>query len=149
MPPIGLSRFWTTLLGTTVALISTVLPANAARVYYVNQPEGGLGHINAVNPDGTGHQTIYTTSVITDLRGIAVDPAGARLFYAHANSNPSTPTRTEVSIRSLPVTGGSPVVLTELPDGVFMADVEWDDENGLIYFAQTGTQELRRLNPDG
>ncbi|MGV3532053.1 MAG: hypothetical protein ACO1QR_06755 [Chthoniobacteraceae bacterium] len=124
-------------------------PARAARVYYVNQPEGGSGEINAVNPDGTGHQTLYTTPAISDLRGIAVDPAGARLFYAHAKSNSTAPTRTEVSIRSLPITGGAPVVLAELPDGVFMADVEWDERDEWIYFAQTGTQQLRRLKPDG
>ncbi|MHA3770713.1 hypothetical protein ACXR0O_04145 [Verrucomicrobiota bacterium sgz303538] len=137
-------------LGSIMAsMLFTFSSADASRVYYVNQPENGLGKINAVKPDGTGHTTIYTTPVVTDLRGIAVDPVGSRLFYAHADINTSTLARTQVSIRALPTTGGNPVVLSTLPDGTFVADVEWDELNGRIYFAQTGTQQLRRMKPDG
>jgi hypothetical protein len=114
----------------------------------VNQPEDGLGEINAVKPDGTGHTNLHTTSVITDLRGIAVDSVGARLFYAHAAID-ATLGRTQVSIRTLPTTGGNPTNVTSLPDGTFMADVEWDEVSGLIYFAQTGTGQIRRMKPDG
>lgn len=130
-------------------LLFSFSPVEAARVYYVNQPENGLGRINAVKPDGTGHSTIYTTPVITDLRGIAVDPVGSRLFFAHANSDPTTLARTQVSIRMLPAAGGAPVVLSTFPDGTFIADVEWDELNSQVYFAQTGNQQLRRMKADG
>ena len=86
--------------------------------------------------------------MITDLRGIAVDSAGARVFYAYAEIDASVG-RTEVSIRTLPTTGGAPAVLTSVPNGTFMADVEWDEANGFIYFAQTGTGQIRRMKADG
>jgi hypothetical protein len=123
--------------------------ANAARVYYVNQPENGLGKINAVLPDGTGHATLYTTPVVTDLRGIAVDPVAGTLHFAYTASDPVTLARTEVSIRSMPVLGGTPVTVANLPDGTFVSDVEWDEVNSWIYLAQTGDQQLRRVKPDG
>lgn len=135
--------------GVAALLLFSVSSAEAARVYYVNQPENGPGSINAVKPDGTGHTTIYTTPDVTDLRGIAVDPVGSRLFYAHANSDPVTLARTQVSIRTIPAAGGVPVSLSTLPDGTFIADVEWDELNGRVYFAQTGDQQLRRMKPDG
>jgi DNA-binding beta-propeller fold protein YncE len=130
----------------SLLLASTNAPG--ARVFYVNQPEGGLGEINAVSPDGTGHTTLHTTSVVTDLRGIAVDSQGGRLFYAHADIDAGQ-VRRQVSIRTIPTAGGSPVTLATLPDGTFMADVEWDELNGNVYFAQTGTQQIRRMKPDG
>jgi DNA-binding beta-propeller fold protein YncE len=135
--------------GVAALLLFSFLPAEAARVYYVNQPENGFGRINAVKPDGTGHATLYTTPVVTDLRGIAVDPAGSRLFYAHANSDPITLARTQISIRMIPAAGGNPLTLATFPDGTFIADVEWDELNGWVYFAQTGDQQLRRMKPDG
>lgn len=148
-----LGRILTWRLGVflAAAILAPVSLAHAARVYYVNQPENGLGSINAVKPDGTGHTNLHTTAVVTDLRGIAVDPAGARLFYAHADSDadPVSPARTQVSIRTLPAAGGTPAVLASLPDGTFIGDVEWDAVNGRVYFAQTGDDQLRRMNPDG
>jgi len=115
----------------------------------VNQPENGFGKINAVQPDGTGHTTLHTTATVTDLRGIAVDPVGDRLFYAHADSDPATLARTQVSLRMLATTGGAPSVIATFPDGTFISDVEWDEVNGRVYFAQTGDLQLRRIQPDG
>src|SRR5688500_17050953 len=122
------------------AIIAPAPFVDAARVYYVNQPENGFGRINAVKPDGTGNTNLHTTTAVTDLRGIAVDPAGSRLFYAHANSDPATLVRTEVSIRTMPAAGGTPAVLANFPDNTFVSDVEWDDVNGRVYFAQTGDE---------
>jgi hypothetical protein len=57
--------------------------------------------------------------------------------------------RTEVSIRTMPAGGGTPAVLANFPNNTFISDVEWDDVNGRVYFAQTGDEQLRRMNPDG
>lgn len=124
------------------------LQVEGARVFYINQPENGFGRINAVRPDGSGHTTLLTTTTVTDLRGIAVDPVGDRLFYAHADSDP-TLARTQVSIRTLASTGGADSIIATFPDGTFISDVEWDEVNGRIYFAQTSDLQLRRVKPNG
>lgn len=129
-----------------VALAS---PGEAARVYYVNQPENGLGRINAVKLDGTAHTTLYTAPTVTDFRGIAVDPEGGRIFFAYADSDPATLARTQVSLRTMSTAGEAPAVLAAFPDETFIGDVEWDHLNRKIYFAQTGSGELRRMNRDG
>jgi hypothetical protein len=40
-------------------------------------------------------------------------------------------------------------VVTSFPDGTFISDVEWDEVNSWIYFAQTGNLQLRRVKPNG
>ena len=50
------------------ALLST--STQAARVYYVNQPELQAAQIVAVNPDGTNSTTLWASPQVTDLRGL-------------------------------------------------------------------------------
>ncbi len=129
-----------------LALLAT--STHAARVYYVNQPENQAGQIVAVNPDGTNSTPLWTAAQVTDLRGIAVDSANARLFFAHTAQNPTTLARTEVSIRSLPTAGGAPAVVTTFPDATFISDVEWEPASDWIYVAVTSSLQLRRVRPD-
>jgi hypothetical protein len=122
---------------------------HAARVYYVNQPENLAGHIIAVNPDGTGHTTLWSAPAVTDLRGIAVDPANARLFFAHSRQDPITLARTEVSLRTMPMAGGEPTVVAMFPDDTSLADVEFDASGPWIYVARPSSLELQRSRVDG
>ncbi len=126
--------------------------ALAARVYYVNQPENAPGFIHHVAPDGSGHATLFTAPVVTDLRGVAVDAAGQRLFFLYQRYeaiNSSTGNRTEVALKQLPLTGGGTTDVLTFPDNGFLADVEWDGAAGWLYYAQTGENQLRRVRPDG
>ena len=107
-----------------LALALLAASSQAARVYYVNQPELQAGQINAVKPDGTAHTTLWQSPQVTDLRGIAVDPAGARIFFGHAAQNATTLALSEVAVRSLPMAGGTASVVTSFPDGTFVSDVE-------------------------
>ncbi len=143
-------------------LALTTSAAPAAKVYYMNQPEGtpGVGQagvIQAVNPDGTSHTAHYTAATPTDMRGIAVDPENNRLFFAYcALSGGVNPV--QVSLRTLPLTpvgGGTPVTILSLPDGTpgsaanSLADVEYDRTFQHVYFSQPSAKLLRRCNPDG
>ena len=109
--------------------------ALAARVYYVNQPENAPGFIHHVAPDGTGHATLFTAPVVTDMRGVAVDAAGQRLFFLYQRyeaTSSSTGNRTEVALKSLPLAGGATADVLTFPDNGFVADVEWDGAAGWI-----------------
>lgn len=132
-----------------LALALLAASSQAARVYYVNQPELQAGQINAVKPDGTAHTTLWQSPQVTDLRGIAVDPAGARIFFAHAAQNATTLALSEVAVRSLPMAGGTASVVTSFPDGTFVSDVEWEPASNWIYVAETSSLQLRRARPDG
>ena len=134
---------------TFLLLCLVIIPARAARVFYVNQPELQAGQINSVRPDGTGHTTLWSSPQVTDLRGIAVDPAGTRLFFAHAKQDPTTLALSEVSLRALPTAGGVPSVVTAFPDGTFLADVEWEPAGDWVYLAFPNALQLRRSRPDG
>lgn len=125
------------------------LPVSAARVYYVNQTELQAGQILSMKPDGTGHTTLWTASQVTDLRGIAVDAAGTRLFFAHANQDAGTLALTGVALKSLPLSGGTPVTVTTFPDNTFLADVEWEPSDNWVYIAVPTTLQLRRCRADG
>lgn len=124
-------------------------PVDAARVYYINQTELAAGQVNAMKPDGTGFTTLWTSPVVSDLRGIAVDPVNARVFFAHARQDAATLARTEVSLRTLSTSGGTPSVVTAFPDGTFLADVEWEPVANWVYVAVPTTLQLRRCRPDG
>jgi hypothetical protein len=133
-------------------LLLTVATAEAAKVYYVNQPENGLGQINVVSPDGTNHTTVYTTSVITDLRGIAADTAAQKLYFVYANytaTSTTTGNRTQCSLQSIPMAGGALTQILSFPDNSFLADVEWDPVGSWIYYAMTGNYTLHKVQPNG
>lgn len=121
----------------------------AANVYYINQTELAAGQVNKMKPDGTGFTTLWTSPTVTDLRGIAVDVPNSRLFFAHSKQDASTLALTEVSLRTLPTTGGTPTVITTFPDGTFLGDVEWEPAANWIYVAVPSTLQLRRCRPDG
>ena len=146
-----------------LAFALTATPVLAAKVYYINQPEGtpgtgAPGIIQVVNPDGTGHGAHYTVAAVSDLRGIAVDPENNRLFFAYCELaggvNPS-----QVSLRTLPLDlspgGAAPVSILALPDGTPgsavnpVSDVEYDRTRQQVYFAQAATRILRRCDPSG
>ncbi len=144
-------------------VVLSTLPASAAKVYYVNQPEGtpGVGApgvIQVVNPDGTGPAAHYTAPTATDLRGIAIDAENNRLFFAYcelvSGVNP-----TQVSLRTLPLVipggGASPATILSLPDGTAgsaanpMTDVEYDRTQQHVYFSQPSSKTLRRCDAFG
>lgn len=130
-------------------LLLLTLPVSAARVYYVNQTELQAGQILSMKPDGTGHTTIWSATQVTDLRGIAVDAAAGRLYFAHSNQNAGTLALTDVALKTLPVTGGTPATLVSFPDNTFLADVEWEPSDNWVYVAVPTTLQLHRCRPNG
>lgn len=125
-------------------------------MYFINQPEGGAGVVGMVNPDGTGETELYTTASVTDLRGIAVDPRGGRLFFAYCDLSGGV-NPVNVSLRTMPLAspGAAPATILSLPDGTAgsaanpVADVEYDWTRHEVYFSQPGLKLLRRCDPAG
>ena len=131
-----------------LAALLVPLPASAARLYYVNQPEDQPGKVQAAALDGTGHTTILTAPVVTDLRGLAVDPVTDTLFLAWSDQDAAL-NRLNVSLRRLPAGGGSAAVIASFPDNTFLGDVEWEGGSGWVYFGKTTLKELWRVRADG
>ena len=132
-----------------VVLAAWLHPIHGARVYYVNQPENLAGQIVGVSPDGQGSAVVWASPVVTDLRGIATDMGRKELYFAHALQSLTTLSRTEVSLRRVPMAGGTPVVVTTFPDETFLADVEFDAAGDWVYQANSSTLQLLKLHPDG
>lgn len=130
--------------------------SHGAKVYFINQPEGLAGVVGMVNPDGTGETALYTSAGVTDLRGIAVDPRGGRLFFAYCDLTGGV-NPVNVSLRTMPLAspGAVPATILSLPDGTAdsaanpVADVEYDWTRQEVYFSQPGLKLLRRCDPAG
>jgi DNA-binding beta-propeller fold protein YncE len=131
----------------------------AAKVYYINQPERtaavtGQGAVVAVNPDGTGQTTVHTAPVATDMRGIATDPVTKRLYVAYCELD-AAGTATQVSLRSMSMTGGAWTTIQTYPNGPVgssfnpISDVEYDSAGQWLYFSTTASSALRKIKLDG
>jgi hypothetical protein len=135
------------LRGGLAALLMP-LPLSAGRLYYVNQPENQAGKVQAAALDGGGHTTILTASVVTDLRGLAVDPVTDTFFLAWSEQDASL-NRLNVSLRRYPAAGGEGTVMASFPDNTFLGDVEWEGGSGWVYFSRTLDHGLWKIRPDG
>lgn len=124
--------------------VALLLVANhsgqSARVYFTDQPPGVAGSIVSVAPDGTGQQTVPTTSGVSDLRGIAYHAASGRVYFLD-----NGPAKKIYSV--LPNGTGQQEIVTL--SGTFNADLEIDEATNKLYWAETANGAVMRANLNG
>ncbi|HNQ88607.1 MAG TPA: hypothetical protein PKM73_08340 [Verrucomicrobiota bacterium] len=128
------------------AIVLAALPAQAACLYYTDQPAGSPGSVIAVTPDGSRQQTLLTVAGAPDLRGIAWHRASGRLFVLDNGT-----AKRIFSI--LPDGTGEQTILALNPEAL-SADLEIDDTTGHCYWAEAsvstaGNGFVKRAALDG
>jgi hypothetical protein len=129
--------------------------ASAARVFIVDQPENGAGSLRWADLNGAGQGVLWTSPVVSDMRGVAVSSTEGALYFAYCNTSTGSPT--EVSIRKGPLRaaegGYVPTITLALPDGAAgslvnsVADVECSATH--VYFSMPGQKLIQRCQFDG
>ena len=124
------------LLTATTLLLSC--SANAARVFFTDQPPNAAGSVVSVNCDGTDQRTVITAPAVSDFRGIAHHGPSGRIYYLD--------------------NGAARRIYSILPDGSaqqevvpltasFNSDLEVDV--GMLYWSETGSGAIARANLNG
>jgi len=134
---------WTTLLVRTIAAMLAAIfisAAYSARIYFTDQPAGADGYVMSVAPDGTDQRTVITVSNAPDLRGIAFHRASRRIYFLDTGA--------ARRIYSVAPEGSDLREVTSISAG-FSADLEIDEINDRLYWAETGDGLIRRANLDG
>jgi hypothetical protein len=136
-----------------LALLFLTESACAGRVFVVDQPEGLPGLLRSAALDGSNQNVLWTSPVVSDMRGVAV--AGNSVVFAYCDTSTGTPL--QVSLRSGPFSapdgGYLPQTILALPDGEAgslvnpVSDVEF--AAGFLYFSQAGSMQLKRCGMDG
>ncbi len=127
-----------TLLSVTAAIVLGPFAANAARVFFADQPAGAAGSLMSVNCDGTDQRTLTTASGVSDFRGVAYHPPSGRVYYLD--------------------NGTAKRIYSILPDGTgqqevlpltaaFNADLEVDV--GMLYWSETASGTIQRATLSG
>ncbi len=127
-----------TLLPVIAATVLASSGANAARVFFADQPPGVAGSLVSVNCDGTDQRTVITASGVSDFRGVAYHPPSGRVYYLD--------------------NGTAKRIYSILPDGTgqqevlpltaaFNADLEVDA--GMLYWSETASGTIQRANLNG
>lgn len=122
----------------TVAIVLWSHSANAARVFFTDQPPNAAGSVVSVNCDGTDQRTVITAPAVSDFRGIAYHAPSGRIYYLD--------------------NGAARRIYSILPDGssqqeilpltaTFNSDLEVDV--GMLYWSETGSGAIARANLDG
>lgn len=107
------------------------------KIYFSDFEVTGSGNIWRMNPDGTGLTAI--ASNLTDPYGVAVDPAGGKVYWVDDLGN--------VSRANLD--GSSPEIgLVNIPSGQMRA-IALDPENNKMYFYEVNIEVLYVANMDG
>jgi len=107
------------------------------KIYFSDFELADAGNIWRMNPDGTGLTAIATG--INDPYGVAVDPAGGKVYWVDNAGN--------VSRANLD--GSSPQIgLVNIPGGNMRA-IALDPENNKMYFYDVNIEDLYVANMDG
>lgn len=101
--------------------------AQAACVYYTDQPTGAAGSVVSLAPDGSVQRLIVTVAGAPDLRGIAWHRASGRVFVLD-----NGPAKRIFSIRP---DGTGLQAVAGLGTSLLNADLEIDDGSGKLYWA--------------
>lgn len=107
------------------------------KIYFSDFEVTGSGHIYRMNLDGTGLTEIAAN--LTDPYGIAVDPAGGKIYWTDDAGN----------ISRANLDGSSPEIgLVNIAGGQMRA-VALDPENNKMYFYEVNLEILYSANLDG
>ena len=126
-------------------LLALLLPAPIAWAGGVTWMDRGASAIKRMNFDGTALVTVpisgAVTSPGTNIRGLALDFANGRMFWADNGND---------RILRANLDGSGTVILLSLPSGSsFPADVRLDPAGQLVYFCDQQRNILQRAGFDG
>lgn len=123
-------------------------------------PGGGLVYFTHFASSGSTPRTIQkvsttgtfltptTVEIVSDgdPYGLVIDPGNGVGYFTDRLDNAISDPR----IRKFNLSGaGSPTDLLVLPSGADPAGIDFDVANEWIYWAETGTDKIRRVKPDG
>ncbi len=124
-------------------LLLFLLLAPFARAGGVTWTDRGASAIKRMNFDGTALVTVPVSGAVsspgTNIRGIALDLAGGRMFWADNGAD---------RILRANLNGTNATILASLPVG-FPADVRLDPAGQLVYFCDQQRNLLQRMTFDG
>ena len=126
------------LLFGIAALLLGADSANAARVFFADQPAGTAGSLMSVNCDGTDQRPVITAPGVSDFRGVAYHPPSGRVYYLDNGA-----AKRIYSI--LPDGTGQQEVL--LLTAAFNSDLEVD--TNMLYWSETASGTIQRANLNG
>src|SRR5262245_39786204 len=127
-----------TLLPVIAATVLGASSANAARVFFADQPTGAAGSLMSVNCDGTDQRTVITASAVSDFRGVAYHPPSGRVYYLDNGA--------AKRIYSILPDGTDPQEVLPLT-ATFNADLEV--AAGMLYWSETASGTIQRANLNG
>lgn len=124
-------------IGSNPTVYGTALDLQGGKIYWTN--DLGVAEIQRANLDGSAIQTIVASGM-SDPRGIAVDSAGAKVYWTDVGTN---------DIRRANLDGSSVQILVDFPAAIYPLSIALDVPAGKLYWGDLTTGKIHSANLDG